>query len=409
MSLSARHRGVSNRTAHGLLESADQRVAHTLRQAPPGVIAVLDARRGRPLESGVRNEFEPLVGRDLSHVRIRDDAVAAASAEVANARAYSAGNEIVFGPGRYAPDTAEGRVLLAHELGHVLTSTRPGSMPAPILRAPKEGTGEGPSLLPGVPAPRVSTLGASTIATIYFARDIGLMEPDGFAAVQKLATQLSYMAKPFVSVEGHASSEGPQKHNEDLARLRREAVVAVLSSKAHGVTFAGSGHGASDPAVAETATEPGELEAQRAKNRRVTIVITDMTPGSPPTPTVGPGTLGAPDITKLPPPRPETPEEEANRRLKEMLKLPAKIPPVGPGSRSLSEQFWKGVDDKLDAVMSKIGVPQQARGLIKDGAHALIEKGAGSLLDSALNSTNLSTQDKNAIKAAIGAAAQTKF
>ena len=320
------------------------------------------------------------------------------------------GANIVFGPGRYAPDTEEGRDLLAHELGHVLASTRSGSVPAPILRAPKEGTGERPRLLPGVPVPRVSTIGASTIATIYFARDMWLMEPDGLAAVQKLAEQLSYMAKPFVSVDGHASGEGQQNHNQDLARLRREAVVAALSSKAPGATLAGGGHGASEPAVPETATEPGELEAQRAKNRRVTIVITDTTPtGSPSSPAVGPGTLKTPDILKLPPPRPETSEEEANRRLKEMLKLRRRSRPAAPGSKSPSEQFWKAVDDKLDAVMSKIGVPKQYRGLIKDGAHAAIQKGAESALDSALNATNLSGQEKNAIKAAVGEAMQTKF
>ncbi|MGD0062313.1 MAG: DUF4157 domain-containing protein [Streptosporangiaceae bacterium] len=398
------------RTAHGLLESADQRTAHALWPAPPEVVAVLGARRGRPLEPGVRNEFEPLAGRDLSHVRIHDDAPAAASAEAANARAYSAGHDIVFGPGRYAPGTEAGRVLLAHELGHVLSGPRSGSGPAPILRAPKEGTGERPSLLSGVPAPRVSTIGASTIATIYFARDTWLLEPDGLAAVRKLAGQFSYLAKPFVSVDGHASGEGPQKHNEDLARLRREAVVAALSSKAPGATFAGSGHGASQSAVPEIATEAGGLEAQRAKNRRVTIVITDMTPtSSPSTPTAGPDPLKTPEVLKLPPRQPETPEEEANRRLKEMLKLPAKIPPAGPGSKSFGEQFWHAVDDKLDAAMSKIGVPRQYRGLIKDGAHAAIEKGAESALDSALNATNLSSQEKNAIKAAVGAAAQTKF
>jgi outer membrane protein OmpA-like peptidoglycan-associated protein len=399
----ALHRAVGNRAVRGLLESADQRIAHALWQAPSEVAAILGARRGRPLEPGVRNEFEPLVGRDLSHVRIHDDASAAASAEAANARAYSAGQDIVFGPGRYAPDTEEGRVLLAHELGHIVTSTRSGRGSVPILRAPKEGTGERPSLLSGVPAPRVSTIGANTIATIYFAHDIWLMEPDGLAAVQKLAEQLSYLAKPFVSVDGHASGEGARKHNEDLARLRREAVIAALSSRAPGATFAGSGHGASEPAVPETATDPGEIEAERARNRRVTIVITDMTPAtSPPAPKAGP------DVLKLPPIRPESPEEEANRRLKEMLKLPAELP-GGPGKKSFSGQFWKAVDDKLDSAMSKLGVPKQYRGLIKDGAHAAIEKGAESALDQALDATNLSSQQKNAIKATLSAAAQTKF
>jgi outer membrane protein OmpA-like peptidoglycan-associated protein len=382
-----------------LRASADQRIAHALRQAPSEVAAVLGARRGRPLEPGVRDVFEPLVGRDLTHVRIHDDASAAASAEAANARAYSVGQDIVFGPGRYAPNTEEGRVLLAHELGHVVTGARSGSGPAPVLRAPKEQTG----LLSRVPESRVSTIGATTIATIYFARDIWLMKPDALAVVQKLAEQLSYTAKPFVSVDGHASGEGPQKHNEDLARLRREAVIAELSSKAPGATFAGRGHGGSEPAVPETAADPAQLEAERAQNRRVTIVISDITPEASPSAPPKPG----PDILKLPPPKPETPEEAANRRLKEMLKLPPQLP--GAGKKSFSEQFWKAVDDKLDKAMSDLGVPKQYRGLIKDGAHAAIAKGAESLLDSALNSTNLSSQDKNAIKAAVGAAAQTKF
>lgn len=398
----ALQRAVGNHAVQGLLESADQRIAHALWPTPAAVDAVLGAGRGRPLEPGVRDEFEPLVGEHLSDVRVHDHASAAASAETVGARAYSVGENIVFGPGRYAPYQEEGRVLLAHELGHVLANRRSGGGPAPIMRAPKDGIGEHLSLLPGVPAPRVSTIGASTVATIYFARDVWLMEPAGFAAVQKLAEQLSYMAKPFVSVDGYASGEGPEKHNEDLARLRREAVIATLSSKASSVTFAGSGHGASEPAVPETATDPGDLEAQRAQNRRVTIVITDLTAQTPPVPPA-PG----PDLFKRLPPRPETPEEEANRRLKEMLKLPPELP--GRPKTSFSEQFWKAVDDKLDSAMSKLGVPDQFRGLIKDGAHAAIERGAEAVLDSALDAAHLSSQQKDAVKAAVGQAAQTEL
>jgi outer membrane protein OmpA-like peptidoglycan-associated protein len=398
----ALRRAVGNHSVHGLLESADQRIAHALWQTPLAVNAVLGAGRGRPLAPGVRDELEPLAGEQLTDVRVHDDASAAASAEAIGARAYSVGEDIVFGPGRYAPDRKEGRVLLAHELGHVLANRRSGGGSATILRAPKDGIGERLRLGSGVTAPHVSTIGASTIATIYFARDIWLMEPDGFTAVQKLAEQLSYMVKPFVSVDGYASGEGPEKHNEDLARLRREAVIASLSSKVSSATFAGTGHGATEPAVPETATGPDELEAQRAQNRRVTIVITDLTSSTPPVPPEAAGKF------KLPPPPPETPEQEANRRLKEMLKLPPELPPGRP-NRSISQEFWAVVDDKLDSAMSKLGIPSQYRGLIKDGAHAAIEKGAETALDSALDAAHLSSQQKNGIKAAVGAAAQTKF
>ncbi|MBN1439776.1 MAG: DUF4157 domain-containing protein, partial [Anaerolineales bacterium] len=44
---------------------------------------------------------------------------AAASAKSIRALAYTAGSDVVFDSGRYAPETGEGRKLLAHELAHV--------------------------------------------------------------------------------------------------------------------------------------------------------------------------------------------------------------------------------------------------------------------------------------------------
>ncbi|MBN1439078.1 MAG: DUF4157 domain-containing protein, partial [Anaerolineales bacterium] len=50
---------------------------------------------------------------------------AAASAKSIRALAYTAGSDVVFDSGRYAPETSEGRKLLAHELAHV-AQQRPG-------------------------------------------------------------------------------------------------------------------------------------------------------------------------------------------------------------------------------------------------------------------------------------------
>ncbi len=55
---------------------------------------------------------------DFSKVRVHSDSRAAESARAVNARAYTAGQNIVFGLGQYAPGTSEGRMLLAHELAH---------------------------------------------------------------------------------------------------------------------------------------------------------------------------------------------------------------------------------------------------------------------------------------------------
>ncbi|MEA2174179.1 MAG: hypothetical protein QOD00_1771 [Blastocatellia bacterium] len=56
---------------------------------------------------------------DFSRVRVHTDARAAEAAESINARAFTLGSDIYFGPGQYAPQTASGRQLLAHELAHV--------------------------------------------------------------------------------------------------------------------------------------------------------------------------------------------------------------------------------------------------------------------------------------------------
>ncbi len=57
---------------------------------------------------------------DFGRVRVHTDARAATSARAVNALAYTVGADIVFGEGQYAPHSASGRWLLAHELTHVV-------------------------------------------------------------------------------------------------------------------------------------------------------------------------------------------------------------------------------------------------------------------------------------------------
>ena len=71
--------------------------------------------------------FEPRFGRDFSGVRVHTDSRAAASARRLNARAYTLGQDVVFDAGQFAPETQEGRRLLAHELAHVVQQTREDS------------------------------------------------------------------------------------------------------------------------------------------------------------------------------------------------------------------------------------------------------------------------------------------
>jgi hypothetical protein len=75
---------------------------------------------GRPLDSGVRASMEQSMGQDFGDVRVHDDNQAAASAKSVQAHAYTVGNHIVFGEGRFQPGTPEGQRTIAHELTHVV-------------------------------------------------------------------------------------------------------------------------------------------------------------------------------------------------------------------------------------------------------------------------------------------------
>ncbi|MBU3967811.1 MAG: DUF4157 domain-containing protein [Euryarchaeota archaeon] len=74
---------------------------------------------GQTLSPPERAFFEPRFGADFGNVRVHNDTRAAYLAQSVNARAFTLGNDVVFGAGQYAPGTSEGRCLLAHELTHV--------------------------------------------------------------------------------------------------------------------------------------------------------------------------------------------------------------------------------------------------------------------------------------------------
>jgi hypothetical protein len=82
--------------------------------------------------------MESRFSNDFSRVRVHADAEAAVSARSLNARAYTVGQEIMFGAGHYAPGDPQGQHLLAHELAHV-DQFRSGQVPAgTVQRAPDD-------------------------------------------------------------------------------------------------------------------------------------------------------------------------------------------------------------------------------------------------------------------------------
>ncbi|MCE9672850.1 DUF4157 domain-containing protein [Myxococcus stipitatus] len=94
--------------------------------APPIVHEALRSP-GQPLDSATRAFMEPRFGYDFSQVRVHFGREAEQSARDVNAHAYTVGRDVVFGAGRFAPGTYDGRRLLAHELAHVVQQAPSGA------------------------------------------------------------------------------------------------------------------------------------------------------------------------------------------------------------------------------------------------------------------------------------------
>ena len=82
---------------------------------------------GHALDLDARSFFEPRLGYDLSNVRVYTDPSASQSASAVAARAYTLGNNIVFGSGEYRPHTESGKRLIAHELAHIAQQSKSAS------------------------------------------------------------------------------------------------------------------------------------------------------------------------------------------------------------------------------------------------------------------------------------------
>lgn len=110
-------------------EARSGTVSGRLALAPgdPASLAMLAPRAaGRPLDRDTQQAMSARFGFDFGQVRVHSDAAAASLAESAGARAYTIGSDVVFGAGRYAPDSPAGQALLAHELSHVVQQSTAG-------------------------------------------------------------------------------------------------------------------------------------------------------------------------------------------------------------------------------------------------------------------------------------------
>lgn len=118
-------------------------------RAPAAVHDVVRSR-GDALSSAALGSLEPpgaggwasRSAHDFAQIRIHTDDRAAASAAAIGANAYTVGHHIVFGRGRYAPGTPDGRRLLAHELAHADPTSAGTPVPGTLAVADRRGPEE---------------------------------------------------------------------------------------------------------------------------------------------------------------------------------------------------------------------------------------------------------------------------
>jgi hypothetical protein len=104
-------------------ECEEEHKVHAKGNGPPMVAAgpvMAGLGGGRPLPAAQRAFFEPRFGYAFDRVKIHTDSAAAEAARAVSARAFTLGNDLVFAKGQFAPETQDGRRLLAHELAHVI-------------------------------------------------------------------------------------------------------------------------------------------------------------------------------------------------------------------------------------------------------------------------------------------------
>lgn len=105
-----------------LLRSAQQKDQAEANAATPSFEERLARTKGKgfPLPDDLTTEMGHQFGADFSGVRIHTDQEAVSLNRAIAAQAFTHGHDIYFNEGKYAPNTDEGKALLAHELTHIV-------------------------------------------------------------------------------------------------------------------------------------------------------------------------------------------------------------------------------------------------------------------------------------------------
>ena len=162
---------------------------------------VLPSTAGQPLQAQLRRTMAARFDHDLSQVRVHTDANAARQAAAQGADAFTVGRHLVFARERYAPATAEGRLLIAHELAHVVQQDRgrqagaspagPAGVAGPAHEAQADHAAR--AATQGGPMPKLSPVAAGVQRQVSI-RDVGKGEASGMGRMDEFIARLNQVS-----------------------------------------------------------------------------------------------------------------------------------------------------------------------------------------------------------------------
>lgn len=116
------HQASSADTDSPIVTLRPVRSNHGKQQAPKQVKLQIQKALsgGQPLPNGMQVELEQRFDADLSNLKVHTSPEAQQAAHQLNANAFAVGSNVLFGQGRFQPQTQKGRSLIAHEVAHTL-------------------------------------------------------------------------------------------------------------------------------------------------------------------------------------------------------------------------------------------------------------------------------------------------
>ena len=174
---------------------------------------------GRALDPAVRQRLGAAYGFDFASVRVHTDVAAARSAAELGAVAYTLGRDVVFGQNRYAPGTAAGDRLIAHELAHVVQQD---GAPASLLSvgpATSDAERAAEDATAGRTPPRRAVAGGAIQRQVEL-RDVGRGEQSGIARLPELLGRLNSVSTGLTFALSGRTLACPAPGRRDSLRVR---------------------------------------------------------------------------------------------------------------------------------------------------------------------------------------------